>query len=92
MNNLIIVKRELTDMLSQIPNDWDSHKRLEFVKVAIRSIIAGLVGRNRKELKYEIDELESTPNEMHCLKSTACGLLVGCEETRNKLPYILISV
>ena len=64
---------------------------MEFVKVAIRSIIAGLVGRIRKELKYEIDELESTPNETHCLKSTACGL-VGCEETRNKLPYILISV
>ena len=53
MNNLIIVKRELTDMLSQVPNDWDPHKRLEFVKVAIRSIIAGLKGRNRKELKNE---------------------------------------
>ena len=61
-------------MLSQIPTDWDPHKKLEFVKVAIRSIISGLVGRNRKELKNEIDELEVTLNEMHHLKSQACSL------------------
>ena len=64
LNNLIAVRRELTDMLSQIPNDWDPHKKLEFVKVALRSIVAGLVGRNRKELKNEIDELERTLNEI----------------------------
>ena len=36
--------------------------------MSLRTIIAGIVGRNRNELRKEIDELEVTLNEMHSLK------------------------
>jgi hypothetical protein len=47
-------------MLSQIPNDWDLHKRLECLKIVIRSVLAGLVERSRKELKQKIEKLEKS--------------------------------
>ena len=70
---LIIAKREILEMLNQIPSDWDPHKKLEYMKVAIRTVISGLVGKNRKELRKEIEELEEALNEMHELKVRACA-------------------
>ena len=61
-------------MLGQMSDDWNPHMKLEFVKVAIRSTIASLVGKNRKELRNEIDEHEKTLNELHTLKAAACEL------------------
>ena len=42
----------------------DPHMKLQFSKVVIRSVIAELVGRSRKDLKEEILDLESQLNDM----------------------------
>ena len=51
---------------------------LEFMKVTIRSALAGLVGSNRKLLRDEIVELENLLNEMQALRVKAVAV-----ETRN---------
>ena len=61
-------------MLSQILPEWDAHKRFEFMKEAVRSVISGLVGKSRKETKNEISELEKMLYEMHDLKSQTCTI------------------
>ena len=55
--NLSRAKIKLTMMLGQILPEWDAHKRLELMKVAVRSVISGLVGKSRKESKNEINLL-----------------------------------
>jgi dihydropteroate synthase len=68
---LSVAKEEIKEMLAQIPNDWDPHKILEYLKVVIRSVLGGLVGCSRKELKQEIEPEESL-NDMHNLKVKSC--------------------
>ena len=58
------VKRELAELLSQIPDNWDAQRRLEYMKMAIRTVISENVGRNRKEQINDITDLEFTLNEM----------------------------
>ena len=62
--NLKLAITEINDLLKQIPEDWDPHKRLEYMKVTIRSVISDLVGRNRKETRKEIEDLESEITEI----------------------------
>ena len=85
---LLGVKNDLKDMLDQIPQSWDAHTRLEYLKVALPTVIFIRVGKVRKELREEIAELESTLNEMHELKKQACALDSNVEENVNKLALI----
>jgi hypothetical protein len=82
---LVVAKEEIKELLAQIPEDWDPHKKLEFLKVVIRSVLAGLVDRSRKELKQEIKKLEESLNDMHNLKVEACGLVDIDEKTRKSV-------
>jgi hypothetical protein len=38
-----VAKEEVKGLLAQILNDWDAHKRLQYSKVVLRSVLAGLV-------------------------------------------------
>jgi hypothetical protein len=78
---LVVAKEEIKELLAQIPSDWNPHKRLEYLKVVIRSVLPGFVGRSRKELKQEIGELEERLNDMHNLKIKACALVDPIGET-----------
>ena len=40
----------------------------------IRSVISDEVGKNRKELRREIEEMEATLNERQELKTKACSI------------------
>ena len=51
-------KKEILELLQQIPDDWEPHRKLEFLKVFIRTVISGLVRLTSKELGKEITELE----------------------------------
>ena len=82
---LVVAKEEIKELLAQIPRDWDPHKRLEYLKVVIRSVLAGLVGRSRTELKQEIVELEESLNDMHNLKVKACALVDPVEKRRKSV-------
>ena len=44
------------------------------MKVAIRTFTRGLVGRNRKELRKEIEDHEKMMNELLDMKAKACVL------------------
>ena len=39
LNNLNMAKARINEMLDQAHNNWDPHMRLEFFKVAIRSVL-----------------------------------------------------
>ena len=39
--------------MSEIPNEWDPNKKLEFVKVLIRSIMGELSGKQKKIEEYQ---------------------------------------
>ena len=56
--------------------------KLEYLKVVIRSVIAGLVGRSRRDLKESIIELESELNDMKLLKEKVCSLRDEVTRTR----------
>ena len=79
--SLAKAKSELAETLSQIPTHWDPHMSLEFMKVAIRSVLAGLVGSNRKILRDKIVELEILLNEMQALRVSA----VANETANNRI-------
>jgi hypothetical protein len=51
----------------------------------IRSVLAGLVGHSRKELKQEIKELEECLKKMHNFKVKTCSLDDEGEKTRKSL-------
>ena len=78
---LLIVKRDLEGLIAQIPDYWDAHEKLEFIKVSIRSVISDKVGRNRKILNNEILDLESTLNEM-CELRTKASSIIGINERK----------
>jgi hypothetical protein len=71
-------------MIAQIPDVWDSHKILEYLKVVIRSVLTGLVGRSRKELKQDIEELEESLNAINNLKFKVCSL--NDEKRKKEIP------
>ena len=61
-------------MMGQAPVSWNPHKKLEYLKVVIRSVIAGVVGMSRKDPKEEISDLEVQLNDMKVIKEKACIL------------------
>ena len=79
---LMAVKIEIKNMLAQIPETWDPHKKLEFLKVALRTVISEAVGKSRKIIRTDIEDLEKLVNEMHELKERACRL--GNSEERDR--------
>ena len=75
-------KNEIRTLMQEAPSGWDPHMKLEYLKVAIRSVIASQVGKSRRSLKEEIAEQESELNDMKYLKERACSR--GDEEIRNR--------
>ena len=80
---LLAVKAEISDMMGQIPADWDPHQRLEFFKVAIRTTVSDAVGRDRGELRKSIGEIEESLDDMYKLKCRVCAVVDVAE--RDKL-------
>jgi exonuclease III len=73
------VKREILEMLMQIPEYWNPHEKLEFLKVTIRTVISMNVCQNKKELTNEMKDFEKVLNEMCELKTMTC-LIENLEE------------
>ena len=84
---LLAVKAEISEMMGQIPVEWDPHQRLEFFKVAIRTTVSEAVGRDRGELRKSIAEIEESLDDMHKLKCKACAV-VNVVERDNKVGLI----
>jgi hypothetical protein len=58
-------------MMHQVDPQWDPPMVLEFLKMTIRTAIAGKIGDQRKFLKQNLKELEEELNQMEDLKMIA---------------------
>ena len=74
LNDPAVVKKidqELKGMLRQIPDNWDDHQRLEFLKMSIRSVMCHQSNIHKNEIREKIAELEEGLNNMEQLKIKA---------------------
>ena len=55
--------------MKHIPDSWDPHSKLEYLKVVIRAVISVLVGKPRRYLREEIADIEDELNSMRLLYS-----------------------
>jgi hypothetical protein len=78
------IESEISEQLSQIPEDWDPHQKLEFMKMTIRSIFSHRTGVIRKAIKDEITEVEESLNNIETsrLKITKNKVNSTCWEER----------
>jgi hypothetical protein len=65
------IEYELTLMLNQIPDDWDDHQKLEYMKMSIRSVMSHQNGIRKVEINTRLTELEESLNSMEQLKIKA---------------------
>ena len=65
---VIQIREELKYLINQIPNYWDGHMKLEYLKVSIRSTFAKYVGVERSEMKDNVKELEISLNNIEEMK------------------------
>ena len=59
---------EIKNMMDQSDPDWNPHKRLEFLKVCIRSVFASNVSEKRAGMSRSIAEKEDEINQLENLK------------------------
>ena len=62
------IENEISEQLKQIPEGWDPHQKLEFLKMTVRSVFSYRTGKIRKELNDEIAEVEESLNNIEMLK------------------------
>jgi hypothetical protein len=62
------IEKEVSEMMNQTDNTWNPHMKLEFLKVAIRTVFSVKVGELRKNLNSNIVELEEESNQLEDLK------------------------
>jgi exonuclease III len=62
------IGNELSEMISQTDQFWNPHAKLEFAKVAIRSVFSAKVSELRKNIRSEITDIEEELNQMEDFK------------------------
>jgi hypothetical protein len=88
LDNPEIVKQivdEITILMNQTDDSWTPHSKLEFFKVAIRSVFSTKVSEIRRDFKTNIDELEEESDQMEDLK---LNVIKQCDTNPNLLGKI----
>jgi len=62
------IENEISELVNQTDDSWNPHDKLEFFKVAIRSIFSSKVAEIRKKSNVELEELEEEINQLEDLK------------------------
>ncbi len=62
------IESEITEMMNQTDISWNSHARLEFLKVSIRSVFASKVMEIKRKINENITDLEEEINQIEELK------------------------
>jgi len=62
------VRSDLNFLINQIPNHWNGHVKLDYLKMIIRSTIGKFTGINRSELEESSSSLETSLNDIVILK------------------------
>ena len=81
-------------MISQIPNDWNPHTKLEYVKVAVRSAFSEVTGEAKKERFKDENMLEEELNQLILLKQKLVNNLTisSIEERERRLNNINLAI
>jgi exonuclease III len=61
------IENEVKQMMDQTDESWNSHAKLEFLKVAIRSIVSAKTSKIRREIKEDFRDCEEEINQMENL-------------------------
>jgi exonuclease III len=88
------IREELIFLLAQIPNDWNGHVKLEYLKMIIRSTIAKYTGLAKIESKIELENLEGALNDIEKLKIktlNSIGTHLEVESNKNRINKIDIA-
>jgi exonuclease III len=75
---------EIEEMMTQTSETWNPHMKLEFLKVAIRTVISAKVSELRKAFKTDINETEEETNQIQLLKIRTLKLSEITEEERKQ--------
>jgi len=67
------IRNELIFLLDQVPEEWNGHKKLDFMKVMLRSTIAKYAGIERRENQDELATLEDSLNDIELLRQQVLG-------------------
>ncbi len=61
------IREEIKFLVGQIPTDWNGHKKLDFLKVILRSTIAKHTSIERKDNEMELETLTNSLNDIEIL-------------------------
>ena len=67
------IEEEINEMMKQTDDSWNPHSKLEFFKVAIRSVFSTKVAELRKTLNTNIADIEEEINQFENLKISIVG-------------------
>ena len=83
------IGNELEEMIGQASSDWNPHIKLEFMKMAVRTIFSSKVSELRKKSNDEVKELEEEINQMESLKiKLHKNQIVTTEEKQRRIEAI----
>ena len=82
------VENEINEMMSQTDHNWCPHDKLEFLKVVIRSVLAGKTGEIRQSDNKQISELEEELNQVEKLKVNLVDQKLDRNEEKRRLESI----
>jgi exonuclease III len=67
------VGRQLKEYLDQAPEEWNPHTKLEYMKVGIRTVVAGVTGVMNKYKKDTIKDIEDQINRINKVREDEIG-------------------
>jgi len=62
------INKQTRELLSQMPEDWNPHTKLEYTKMSIRSVFANVGGIFNNEKNTEIKDIEDQINRMNQIR------------------------
>jgi len=74
------IGKEIQEQLNQIPDNWDPHTKLEFMKVVVRSTFAQQTSIQKNTLKQKVEETEYAINGIEEFKAS----LINRDKINNK--------
>jgi hypothetical protein len=77
------IGKEIEEMMSQTDDGWNTHARLEFLKVAIHSVFSWKISDIRKVVNEDITETEEELNQIENLKVIVLSRPEISKEERN---------
>jgi hypothetical protein len=91
-NTLVEIKQSIATLLSQIPESWNPHTKLEFMKVAVRSGFAEVAKKVNSNRKSEVEILEEKINSLINIKLVDAENSNSDEERSNNIEAALLEL